>query len=206
MKRAISIIITLVLATNIVSVCTFADTSSSGSKKEIKFRDYDWGTSKDEIVENEITSSMKENEDYGFVDDLLIFVDQRIAGYECYIAFQFNDKDELIMGQYVLQEKHSNEQQYYLDFNKLVEKLTSIYGEDTLPNHEVWYDDTYKDNENKKGMAIITGDLQIGYLWKDSNGNSVTCMIQGDNFDCDIFIMYRSKESNDDYTDNVDGL
>ena len=206
MKKIITAIIMIIVSIGLLGTCVFADTSSDDKKEEIKFRDYDWGTSIDEIREKEITPSMVENKDYAFIDNQLIIADQRIAGYKCAMLFRVNDNDELIGGQYILDETHSNEQQYYNDFMDLVEKLTSIYGKDNLPTHELWLDDTYKDRPNKQGMAIITGDLQIGYQWSDSKGNTVSAMLHGDNYDCTTFILYQSKESSETTTDNLSGL
>ena len=206
MKKLLMTIIVAIIAIGLLGTSIFADDAVSEKKEEIKFREYDWGTTKDEIVEKEITSSMVENKDYAFMDDMLVIADQKIAGFKCGITFQFNDNDELICGQYILDEDHTNEQQYYDDFMTLIEKLTSLYGEDTLPAHEVWKDDTYKDRPNKQGMAIITGDLQLGYQWKDNNGNELDCMAYGDNYDCTTMIMYVSKEARETTTTNVDGL
>lgn len=207
MKKAILSFFLIIIVVGLLCTTVFADSTTESKKEEIKFRDYEWGTSLSEILEKEITSSMIENEDYIIQDNQFAIANQNVAGYDCFIIYEFNEKEELIRGTYMLTEEHSNEQQYYKDFKDLANKLISVYGEPDTDNREIWYNDTYKDKPNKQGLAITVGDLEITYQWYDKQGNYLAYMIYGDNYRCSTALVYNSKESREaeDIVD-TDGL
>lgn len=193
MKKIFIAIVSMILVVNILSISVFAKT-----KDDIKFRDYEWGTSYDEIVSKEVTSSMTKNVDYFLDDTMFILMGQNVAGYDCNTYYVFNDKYELDSGVYILTEEHTNAQQYYIDFKSLVHKLESIYGEDNLDDDKniSWKnpDSIYRNKPGKEGMAIITGDLSSLYEWTDESGNKINIIISGDNYDCQIGLSYYSKD------------
>ena len=201
MKKILAtILLSSVLTTGLMATCISAET-----KEDIKFREFEWGATLDEVKEKEIKPSMKEKEDYIVYDNLLIIDKQTVAGVDCIIDFEFDKNGGLTKGTYTLNEKHTNEQEYYTDFKTIIEKLTEKYGEPDL-NQEVWTGDLYKDRPDKQGMGVITGNLKVIAQWKDKDGNEIGAFLTGDNYECSGSLYYISKEYNDSYKDDTSGL
>lgn len=83
----------------------------------------------------------------------------RIAGLSCYAAFDFVD-NKLVSGRYKFMEQYANDQQHIKDYEKLVNLLTSKYGE---PDSE---DKHYRDDTPSylKGKSMVSSALTSGYL------------------------------------------
>ena len=89
-----------------ITICSISIPVFAISSEEITFNGYKWGTSYNEIFENEIDSSMEDGIDYAYQDNSL-FVYQNVAGYYCFATYQFDDDEKLSKGCYVLKEEHT---------------------------------------------------------------------------------------------------
>lgn len=168
-----------------------------------KFDGYKWGTPREDIVANEITSDMKEGIDYLSGDTILWIYNDSVAGYNADIHYYFDKSGKLYGGSYSLEEEHNDKIEYYNDFCDLAELYTEKYGQ-LYVDEERWENDWYKDEPSKWGLAISAGHLNITKDWKDSNGNYITMQIRGYDYNVVTDISYQFSgfkfESNTDNT------
>ena len=155
------------------------------------YRGYAWGTSYDEIYKNEITGDMVEGRDYAIEEDC-IANGYEVAGMVANGQFLFNKEGALRGGFLDFQEKHSDEDQYYEDYKKLVEIYTSVYG-DPDKIVEDWKDETYKSDRSNWGHAIAKGDVKFITLWGDINDVYVAIVLEGKNYKADVNVLFANE-------------
>ena len=168
-----------------------------------KFDGYKWGSPREDIAANEITSDMREHFDYINGDTAIYIYDDSVAGYNADITYRFDKFGKLNSGEYRLREKHNDKIEYYNDFCDLVELYTEKYGQPYYEKED-WENDWYKDEPSKWGLAISAGHLDITKEWKDSNGNYITMRLWGYDYNVVTSIDYDFSgftfESNTDNT------
>lgn len=171
----------------------------------IKFRGVAWGTLMDEVISEVITPDMEDEDYYADYEEMYLYVDSyTVAGKEMSAIYNFDpDNEEFHMGTYLSKEKHSNKQQYYLDFLDLQDALTEVYGEMTI-NDDQWITDTYKGREDMYGIGIAHGNMILCRGWKASDGSAIVLFEAGDNSEINLVIMYFSPYVY--FTPNTDGL
>lgn len=211
-------LVTLVLACAMVfaptcSISGIASETETGTEakteeinlEEIKFRDIDWNTSLDGVLDALITDDMIEGIHYDIGDDnTLIITGLNVSNYSAYTYINFDDDlRKFDCATYALTEEHTNLTDYYDDFCNLVELYTEKYGE-PAEGGELWKDDYYKDKPEKWGMAIATGELVATYRWIALDESMVTIIISGDNYDISTCIFYESPDY--ESQDNMDGI
>lgn len=142
-----------------------SDNASEDSSPKIdSFRDYEWGTSFEDVRGVEVTSDMKELLDYQEqdVDGMtgLTIKNGNVAGYETEIGFAFDDTG-LIAGGYDLDIDDDS-------FTEWVQKYTDEYGEPVLEKESIgwgacalWVDDS-------KNFIFLSGLTGISYGKADS--------------------------------------
>lgn len=159
---------------------------------QILFRDYEWGTTMDEVIETEITPEMILEKDYVLSEDLLIIMDSSVGGYDCYTSFSFSD-NKLVRGSYSLTEDHLNNIDYYNDYMALKDKYLEKYG---TPSNEVtdWIDERYKNQPDKIGDAIALEDVVFFNAWLDDVGNNIVFACYGEDYKIHTAIQYSSAE------------
>lgn len=213
-KKVIATLTAVILALGTFSAIAFAEAATEPATepateavegKSLRFRGFEWGATVDEVIEKEITSSMKENQDWVYQEDSdrLLILNGKVSSYDTGIVFEFEDK-HLVGGMYLLDVDHSNENQYYYDFEDLCDKYEEVYGKPDVDKFENWKGSLYKDKPDKIGMAIITGDLQVGSMWYGDDGSEITVFIYGDNYDASISIKYDGPEYQ--ASSNTDGI
>lgn len=153
------------------------------------FRGYKWGTSMDDIVADEIKNDMVDGVDYFFDDNMLVFTNGSVAGYDTLIVYEFDKSGKLIYGSYSLTEEHSNKTDYYDDFCDLAELYTEKYGQ-PISDKVDWKDDLYKDDPSDWGMAISVGHVKFYKIWEDPDGNYIGMTLSGDNYKIYTSILY----------------
>lgn len=158
----------------------------------IRFRGLEWGAYAGPTFLDVITPDMVADEDYYFdTEEMYLYVGSySVAGHDMCAIYWFTPEDEqLYMGTYLSTEKHSNKQQYYLDFLDLQESLSAVYGEVTLSNDN-WITDVYKGYEDKYGTGICMGNMEFCRGWKSSDGAAVVLYIGGDNGNINLALYY----------------
>ena len=181
MKKVMMIVMMMVM---LMGIPVLAD-----QPETIKFRGHEWGCTRDEILESEITSDMKENVDYVNTDEYVSLLNGSVSVFDCYTYFSFNDEDQLYQGMYSLTEKHSNRNLYHDDFKKLEEAITSLYGK-PLVSRDTWSDDFYHDKPDKIGTALALGDVQLFRSWEAADGSCCQLRCSGDNWEISTTLQY----------------
>ncbi len=120
----------------------------------------------------------------------LIF-ESRLLDMDCWSIYLFT-QDRLTRTKYMVQEDHSNKNDYILDYRRFKAALSKKYGEPTQDKHH-WRDDLYKDDYSDWGLAISIGHLQIYTEWNTPE-TSVFLSLMGDKFEVSLEVQYTSKE------------
>ena len=105
------------------------------------------------------------------------------------LAYLFID-DKLAIARYLLLEKHTNKNRYINDYEELQSILDEKYG---APEDEdaLWLNDLYKDDYQKRGLAVSIGHLVYYTKWQ-APGTRVSIFLQGENYDVFCAIEYIS--------------
>jgi hypothetical protein len=164
----------------LISILIFISINLSFSQRKNDFRTIDWGMTRDQIKSTETIQPDFEN-------DKILAYKVKIAGFSAILVFNFIS-DKCINGRYLIQEKHSNNNLYIEDYNKLKVLLNKIYGEPQ--NDEViWKDDLYKDKPDDYGMAICAGQLIYYSIWENEE-TEITMELSGDNYEVNHFVIF----------------
>jgi hypothetical protein len=147
------------------------------------FRVTSWGESRESIL-------MKEGKkDKAGIENLYSF-DDYVAGMNCSVVYEFVE-NKLSGAYYVFNVKHTNENDYIQDFNRLIELLTEKYGNPAI-NMPIWKNSLYKNDKDKYGFAISLGHL-IYYASWDLERSDITVKLGGENYNITFVSGYRSK-------------
>lgn len=168
------------------------EVSTESATSAFTFRGYDWGTSLDDIKQNEITSDMVEDIDYGISDNMLFILNSKVSSYDATIVFEFDNNNKLISGGYSLSEKHTDDSGYYNDFVDLTELYAKKYGEPQ--ENDVWKNDLYKDDKSKWGFAAACGHVSFFRYWEADDGSEIYITLRGDNFETSTVILYKQPQ------------
>lgn len=151
------------------------------------FRVANWGDSKELVMKKEGRPNIIDN-----MPDLYAFTDN-IAGLPCTVLYCFSD-NKLTMAKYLFDVKHSNDNLFIQDYHDLVDLMTQKYGAPTSggKNNAVWFNDLFKDDFNRWGLAIGTGDLAFDSSW-DSDNTEILLLLKGENYNINLVLQYVSK-------------
>lgn len=197
----------IVIIATILSICLTSPIFANENKIEndtFTFRGVEWGIPMTElisqVVKNEYENGLNEDGYDVGIDKLVIF-DTTVGGYKCEADYFLLD-GKFSDGAYFLKEDHSNIEQYYSDYNDLIDKYTKKYGKPKYNSSEWIGDSIYKDKPNKYGMAVGIGDLKLSAGWEAEDGSSIEFLMEGDNFHITTRIDYLCPDySNDSSTD-----
>lgn len=174
------------------------------TSESITFRDFAWGEAKS-AVDAAVTKGLAEGADYYSDEDMTYILDSSVAGYDASIMYMFDEDQNLDSAAYVLEEKHTNRNQYYYDYEDLVEKLTDKYGEPDY-SYADWHDDLYRDDPGDWGFAIALGHVKFSSSWQDRDGNAILLVLSGDNYEISTRLIYYSAKRGREKRSNTDGL
>lgn len=147
------------------------------------FRKACWGMTKEQVLASETAESIAKNKERelaykGSVNDL-----------DCKIIYVFA-YDTLVKARYLINEEHSNKNEYITDYEKLKEILNKKYGDPTK-DRTTWLSSIYKDNSRDWGLAISLGQLVYFTEW-DTESTQIWLMLQGDNHKIQFSVEYTS--------------
>ena len=143
-----------------------------------------WGDSKASIMAKEGKTNLSTS------PDVYMFYDT-IAGMSCTVGYVFTN-DKLTMVKYLLNQEHSNLNDYIEDYNKLIGLLTKKYG-DPYHNSPVWKNNLFKGDSSNYGLAISSGHLVYSARW-NLDRTELDVLLGGENFKIDFQIQYLSKQ------------
>ena len=164
MKRmVITIIVAMVISAGIVMAEETAPIDG--------FRDYKWGTPIETVTEAEISSDMREYQDYekeseidGSSVEVFSVYDGNVAGYDAKISYCFAD-GELTGGVYEIDVDKDDEDRAYKD---LKDKYTGIYGEPIAETEGTGWGPFTLWIDNNKNLIYFDAWFTIAYLEADS--------------------------------------
>jgi hypothetical protein len=161
-----------------------ATVDEASDEAEAHFRDVRWGMSPEEVKQREESEPAVE-------EGVLLFVDERIAGLDALLLYQFAD-NKLVESGYMFTEAHTNNNRFLSDFERVGEALTQKYGEPD-EEYEHWENDLFRDQPESKGLAVAMGHLTMSALWELEETRILHSM-RGDQFEIYHIVNYRSRE------------
>jgi hypothetical protein len=176
MKRILWLFTLLILISPIYAVETV--------KKEPDFRNVYWGMTKNQILKSE---SLK----IEYQDDHSLIYNTSISNKNCDLHYVFSD-NKLYASAYYFDINHTNKNDFINDYNDLKNLLIKKYNtpEET---DTIWKDELYRDDPSQWGMAISVGHLVYYSKW-ETEKTEITLILQGENFEIKLIILYKSKE------------
>ena len=123
--------------------------------------------------------------------DGLIVVDQ-VAGIDSVLQFTFLGGGLAEISVSFMAE-HSNPNDLVFDFEKVKGLLLKKYGTPEV-DRQRWNGSLYKDDYERRGQAVLTGQLTYRAVWKLKD-TTISTMLTGDNFKSHHFVLYESKAS-----------
>lgn len=185
MKKILAVCLALVL----LAGCgvTASNTSSSGESVSIvaDVRNVKFGMGKEAVRQAESEGELADES-----DDKILYTGIKVSGFSTSLLYQFNDTGELHTVSYILEENHTNDNQYITDYEKLVEGLVKKYGDPTSADIQ-WHNDLYKNSPDDYGFAVSAGHLTYIGWWKRDDFN-IGSYMSGDNFKISTVIVYTS--------------
>lgn len=132
---------------------------------------------------------------------------QTVSDYSCTSNFYF-DSNGLMFGVYTITEKHTNDNLYVEDYQKLNDVYIEVYGEGNGLK-EIWSNDLYKGDRGYEGFSVKRGYLKYVEKWEDENGAYILHSLSGDNDAIDHSVYYisaRYAEELSNKRNNTDGV
>lgn len=155
-----------------------------------------FGMSSSEVIEKE------GEEPFGKSEYVLAYLNQKSAGENCNVSYMMeNDRVKAILIDF--SDKHTFDNEYIDDFNKVDASLQAKYGKTDQLNQHDWENDLYKDNPEEYGSAVSCGHLTIGSYWI-VNGVEISHILQGDNYGITHGILYSPTDREE--APNTDGI
>lgn len=148
------------------------------------FRGVSWGMKKDQVKSIEKTHLIHDG------NDALLYEDY-IASRKVKCIYFFK-RDTLNGALYSLDEKHSNDNLYFDDYDAFKSALIKKYGEPEI-DQCIWSRDLYKNDFSRRGFAVSIGDLKCTASWTYNN-TRINLVISGDNYEANVRIVYIPKD------------
>ena len=152
------------------------------------FRNAKFGMSIEEVKTIETAEFVTFLQDGG--QDILAYKGN-INGLSCHIYYFFID-NKFLMGAYIFNAKHTDANQYIIDFMNVANNITAKYGTPAIDNVK-WKNDVYKDDVAKWGYAVQMGYLQLLTSWNFSN-SAIYTILSGSNYEIHHTLYYKSNE------------
>lgn len=176
---------------NVQNPSNIAGIKKSSSQRSFSIKGgIQFGMSQEDVIE--ITGKPD-----SIADNVLGYV-TTVSNLDCIMVLGFDDNYLYLLG-YSFTEKHSSDNLYVNDFEKVDKMLQEKYGiHDPV---EEWTNTLYKDSENNRGFAVSKGDLSITNNWYTLDA-TITHTISGDNFDISHVLVYQDPWYNSNSTSN----
>lgn len=205
MKRMIIAMLIGTITLTAPAIVPAEETESVSESLEITgMNGYEWGSDPEAVKAGLIEGGINEKNITIFEDGKSLFVKNcGVGGLDSDAYYYFNETG-LYLGLYSITEYHASENVYLNDFDKLNESYKAVYGEPTS-DKEQWIDDFYKDEPNKKGMAVCRGDLKLVTTWKAEDGAKIVHALTGDNYITKHEVYYAAPEL-EEPKPNTDGI
>ena len=172
------------------------DPSIELSGDRIRYHKYDWGTSFEEIKNNEITDGMVQGQDYGYFDSGItdfskeLIVDGTLFGSYFAVHYYFDQQDQLVSVMPVQGLILSDLEVTEL-FLEAVEYYTDLYG---APDNL----DSLKTVESFSDISQYTSWIaegnSVNYIWTDDDLNQLIVSCYKGNHWLELVIIFNTKD------------
>lgn len=147
------------------------------------FRETRWGMSRKQVLSAE--------HDAPTIDEQGILVFSTTAStMKVKVAYVFVT-DRLVRAKYMVDEHHTNKNDFLSDFDRLRNILVKKYGSPVKDN-DFWKRDLYKNDPSHWGMAVSVGDYSHFVEW-NTPSTSILLALYGDNYKVTLGVEYTSK-------------
>jgi hypothetical protein len=160
------------------------ETHPKVSSSTSDFRKAKWGMSKKQV---KVTESGKIERD----DEMVLAYSGKVSDMECLIAYIFAD-NKLVRAKYVFIPKHSNENDYIVDYKNIKEGLTKKY-DAPKSDESYWRNELYKDDYSHWGFAVSLGHLTYSADW-ETESTEISLVLSGENYHVSLATEYTSKQ------------
>jgi hypothetical protein len=153
-------------------------------EKNFDFRKIKWGM-KTKAVKN--AEKLKPI----VVNKKILAYDIKVLGRNMSLVYKFS-QGRLVEAAYVLDEKHTNKNDYITQYRDLVSALYKKYG---IPIEEesTWRNDLYREDRSSRGLAVSIGHLVYYTTW-DIAKTKIKLELFGDNYEITCRIKYVGKQ------------
>lgn len=186
MKKSIAFaVLTLII------ICHAVPPAYAQKKDTYNFRKTKWGMSPAEVKLTEKGKPVNEGPLPPY--DLAVSYTGTFEGSDTETGYLFN-ADKLVLAGYAFTDRHSDNNLYIKDYEKIKGVLTEKYG---LPaqDEQIWSDETYKDKPEEYGTAAALGHLVMQSSWT-SPGTQIFLTLQGRDNNISLSALYYSAELN----------
>lgn len=121
----------------------------------------------------------------------VLYEGMQTAGMDSQVFYTMDDDGTISMCAIYIEEKHTEEQLHVFDYNKIDELLIEKYGVPSNPKEITYFDDLFKNNPDKLGLAICCGDALVTTRWT-LDGLYIVHGLSGDNYEFSHLITYTS--------------
>jgi hypothetical protein len=146
-----------------------------------------WGMTKEQVKASE------ELKPWGEEDDM-IFYRSELAGRSCALAYRFVD-DKLVSGSYVFNHTHTNQSDFFTDFDTMRDLLTEKYGKPKWGD-TTWKNSLYRNEPEYRGLALGMGHITKTAGWSTPS-TDISMRLTGDNYKVQFGIGYIGKRFED---------
>lgn len=163
------------------------NTAVNNNSDCMRIAKYDWGTHRDVIAGENITSGMVAGTDYGEYDNELIF-DDTVLNHHMGVHYEFDKDDALISTMFVMSEP-SADVVYVNAFLEFLDEYTQLFGEYDFVTDASVIDRIISDPGAY--AAGITNEDAVQVKWTNESDNSMLNLrLVGDQGYADLIIMY----------------
>lgn len=155
----------------------------TSARSDYAFRKANWGMSKAQVKATESGEPERE-------DDSFLGYGGRIANMDALIAYIFAE-NKLVMAKYLFIEKHSNKNDFIMDYNNLKESIEKEHGK-PKDEDKLWRSNLYKNDYSQWGFAVSVGHLVYFSKW-ETKETDIGLILSGENYRIRLVAQYSSK-------------
>jgi hypothetical protein len=154
------------------------------SKETTDFRRTSWKMTKVQVKKVETDSLYHEKSDE-------LTYRSRLSGLDCGVSYEFLD-NKLNSVSCVITEKHTDENMYLRDRERIRNALVEKYGQPVLDD-TLWKNDLFRNEPLHWGLAVSAGQLSFSTAWQ-TNNTTIILGLTGDNYMCVLGVTYSCRD------------
>lgn len=201
MKNIITIILVMAITLGL-SGCGEAEskTMSKEASREMdgEFRYGTWGMTRSEIKELEDAELFNEEE-------ISLVYEGNAVGLNSFITYVFDENQGLYQGFYDFKVKHSNDNNYIVDYMNIKDALVQKYGDPRDEDEQTWMNTIFKNTPERYGTALSAGHLLYSSKW-DLEDTEINLLMTGVDYHIRIVLVYLNPERKNSIPQDLTGI